>query len=242
MNPNYIGLSITDYNASNEASIVHKEIIEIKGINDINTKGLKSADLKNIYKNNKRKHEVMNISKYILKLIKHYQCETLAIEKLNIQSKDNHKGSKYNKLVNNLWVRKDFIGNLRKRCCIEKVRLIEVLPQYSSFIGQLSNPEDIDSVAASLEISRRANLFNKIFITKEIKEQTIIYPKFNVDDLTNHWKEKLGSTLNNIKNWIELYNLFKKSKISYRFHRDNLKHHGVFRLDSYNSLINIITY
>jgi hypothetical protein len=79
------------------------------------------------------------------------------------------------------------------------------------------NPEEIDSIAASIEISRRANLFNKVYKEKTLEVQTIIYPEFNLDQLATRWKEMLKDNLNELKNWLDLYNVFKKSKTCYRF-------------------------
>jgi len=243
LNPNYVGLSVIDWLSETESKIIHKEVISIKNINDIKVKGLATTDPKKIRINNKRCNEVFEISKHISKLALHYECESLALEKLNMESKDLSKGKNFNRLINNLWNRNKLYSNLKKRCRIFNIKFIEILPQYSSFIGQLTNPEDVDSVAASIEISRRANLFNKIYLTKEIKKQNIIFPEFNIGSLTNHWKEELKNNLNNIKDWKDLYYLFKKSKLSYRFLYDSFKkNRKVFRLKSYKSLIDILSY
>jgi IS605 OrfB family transposase len=217
LNPNYIGLSVVDWKDQDNKNIVHKEIISLKLLNDIDVKGLPSTDKKKIKVNNKRKYEIMQISKYIINLVKHYKCETLTFEKLNIKSQQHHKGKAFNKLVNNLWLRNPLLNNLKKRCNINNINYQEIIPQYSSFIGQINNPDEIDSIAASLELSRRCYLFNKIYKEKSLTKQNIIFPKFNVDSLNDRWKKTLKNNLNNIKSWIELYNVFKKSKTSYRF-------------------------
>ena len=47
------------------------------------------------------------------------------------------KGKKYNKVVNNLWCRDKLVQNLTKRCNIFNLQLIKVVPNYSSFIGNV---------------------------------------------------------------------------------------------------------
>lgn len=203
LNPNYVGLSVVDW-LDDDKKIIHKEIIDIKNLNENKNR-------------NKIKHEIMHVSKYIINLALHYRINILAFEKLEIKSSNKKKGKKFNKLVNNTWLRNPLLNNIKKRCNLENIKFQEIVPQYSSFIGQLTNPEEVDSVAASIELSRRANLFNKIYITEELEKQDIIYPKFNIGFLMNRWKKDLENNLNNIKSWLELYDLFKKSKTSYRF-------------------------
>lgn len=204
LNPNYIGLSITDWDNQDEKNIIHKEIIDLKSLNQFKNR-------------NKIKHEIINVSKYIINLAKHYSVSLISFEKLNIKSLNKNKGKKFNKLVNNIWLRNPLINNIKKRCNLESIKFLEILPQYSSFIGQVENPNDIDSIAASLEISRRAYLFVKIYKEKTLNHQNIIYPKFNSGSLDDRWKKTLKNNLNNIKDWLGLYNWFKKSKTSYRF-------------------------
>jgi len=234
LNPNYIGLSIIDWRDQDNKEVIHKEIISFKELNDM----LPSTDKKKIKVNNKRRHEVFNVSKYIINLVKHYNCDLVCFEKLNMKSKNHKKGKRFNRLVNNNWLRQPFIQNLIKRCNIENIKYQEVAPQYSSFIGQINNPDDIDSVGASIELSRRGYLFNKIYKEKSIPKQDIVFPKFNIGSLDDHWKKTLKNKSNNIKSWIELYNVFKKSKSSYRFLFSKDKFFGnSFRLFSHNSNI-----
>jgi IS605 OrfB family transposase len=226
LNPNYIGFIIADEN-----NVIHKEIIETKGLNQ-----------KNI-SNNKRKHEILEISKYLTEKAKHFRVENVCFEKLNISSKENQKGKWFNRLVNNYWMRNLIINNIKKRCNIIGIKTIEVLPQYSSFIGQINNPDDVDSIASAIELNRRAVLFDKIYVKKELPKQDIIYPKFNIGSLATLWKEMLKDNINNIKSWKELYSCFKKSKTSYRFLFDENKVRvNSFRFCSIKSYINLYTF
>lgn len=203
LNPNYIGLTITDWNNQDDKNIIHKEIIDFKTLNEKSRK--------------KVKHEIFHVSKYIINLAKHYNISLVAFEKLNIRSSNKKKGKKFNKLVNNTWLRNPLLNNIKKRCNLAFINFQEIVPQYSSFIGQIEHPTDVDSIAAALELARRAYLFTKIYKEKTLNHQNIIYPDFNVGSLDDRWKKTLKNNLNNIKNWLGLYNWFKKSKTSYRF-------------------------
>lgn len=243
LNPNYVGLSICDYGVFERNAIVHKEIISIKSINDLDNKD-KYADKEDKlayrhYINNKRTHEVFEISKRIIQLCNDFNVETLALEKLNIKSKDKKQGKRFNKLCNNNWNRNALSNNLKKRCVINNIKYQEIACQYSSFIGQMQNPLDFDSVSASLEIGRRANIYIRQYIKKEYKHKVdVVFPKFKMSDLPNRWKKEVDTIRFVLKDWKEFYRYVKKSKLSYRFLFDESKfHQKVFRLKSGKSLI-----
>jgi hypothetical protein len=95
--------------------------------------------------------------------------------------------------------------------------LREVPAQYSSFIGCINYPTEIDSIAASLEINRRTNAYVSTYITK-INKQTnyIIYPKLSKKLILNKWKDD-GLTDKDLGSWLDLYKWFKnKPELSYR--------------------------
>ena len=227
INPNYIGLVISD-----EDNIIHKEIIEMKGINQ--------KDIPN----NKRRYEVLEISRYMISsLAKHFRVENVCFEKLDIPARDNKKGKWFNRLVNNYWLRNLLINNIKKRCNLLGIKTIEILPQYSSFIGQINNPEEVDSIASAIELNRRGVLFDKIYIKNLIPKQDIIFPKFDIGSLATHWKEMLKDNLNSINSWKGLYSCFKKSKTSYRFLFDSNKiRANSFRFQSIKSRINLYVF
>ena len=137
----------------------------LKRINDkqdeLNRLKLSPEDKQKVRLTNKRKHEVMQISKNLINKAMYYQCEMFSVENLDIQSKDNEKGKKFNRLVNSYWVRDKFIQNLEKRCNIFGIKFMKVTPNYSSFIGNflyrsLNLP---DMILASIEIGRRGYEF-----------------------------------------------------------------------------------
>ncbi|MEK6832524.1 MAG: hypothetical protein AABY32_00625 [Nanoarchaeota archaeon] len=216
-NPNYVGFTVCDYDKENNQIIIYKEIISIKEINDINTKGLSSEDKKNIYKNNKRKYEVFQINKHLIQLCLHYQVEYLVFEKLDIESSDKGKGRRYNKLCNNMWLIGKTIENIKKLCNIYDIKYIDILPHYSSFVGQFQNEKDFDSVAASLELGRRGNLYSKIYKKKIMPKVDIMYPKYNKEELSTRWNgHDSWCDILVANTWYDLYQLIKNSGSSYR--------------------------
>lgn len=230
-NPNFIGISISDFNNGKQHKIFSK-VYDLRNLNKINNK-------------NKKKFELCEISKDIIKICEHFRVKIISIEELKIESSDKKKGRAFNRLVNNNWNRILFFNNLEKRCNLSNIRLIKTPPQYSSFIGCIINQNDTDSVAASLELARRAYLYYQTFILKTLPRNTkILYPEFNIS-LLDRWK---GTTETlSINDWKLAYNWLnnKKPRLSYRFLYDdyikcnNLK---VFRFSSGKSKIDICLY
>ena len=223
MNPNYIGISIIDWKSEDNKSIIHKEIVDLTELNR-----MKDRDVAT----NKRSHETAIISKHIISLAEHYHVDSIGFESLNMKSKQHGKGKNYNRLVNNQWNRSKFITNIKKRCNIAKIKFYEVYPQYSSFIGQITNETEFDMIAASIELSRRTFKFKNNL-------DNVVYPKFNKDCLSSRWKNLINNQSKLIKSWVDLFNLNKsQSDSSYRllFHKSTF-HGSSFRLKSIKSKI-----
>ena len=228
MNPNYVGWSVLDWKSSDNFVIVDSGVISLKNINDIEQKYMKmklpSSSKERIYLNNKRQHETLEVSKFLVDIAKHYQCECFGIEDLSIKSKDKGRGKDYNKLTNNNWCRNKLVNNLRKRCNIFGIKFVEIPPQYSSVIGNLvyRELELPDMVLSSIEISRRCYEFNLQYILK-VKEKTknVIFPF-----LTTSLLSKVKHSLEEVKcfvdfvDWKQITSEFKKSKLKYRFPLD----------------------
>ena len=213
LNPTNIGISICDskMNIIDTYAFEFNEIINrIKNVN-------KSSDSKeNKYFNNKLNHEILDISKRISEISKHYQCKFIFIEDLDFKGKSVDKG--FNRLTKNLWHRNIFIQNLEKRCTIYGQKLYKVNPAYSSLIGNCMY-DYIDPVNASIEIGRRG--YECI-----IKKSKQFYPTFCLKESLKHqWKETVNDITNN---WKELYDLVKNMKLSYRVSLKNLE------INSYN--------
>ena len=248
LNPNYIGWSIVDWKSENEFNLITSGVYSFKQLNDteLEFKNLKLPSNSNerIYLNNKRKFESIQVCKNIINKAIYYKVELVSIEDLNIKSSNKHKGKQFNKLINNQWIRNDFINNLNKRCNIFKIKLLKVKPEYSSFIGNilyrsLNKP---DMILSSIEIGRRAYEFYNQYVTKKnIKQKNIIQPdilKFN--DLIIKSLEEFNIN-ENFKDFVEMYYFFKNSKIMYRVSVDSIES-IVFSFFSRNSRVNCLNF
>ena len=226
LNPNYIGLSVCDWAGEDSKQLIYKEIIDISKLTALEQKK---------YKRYKRDYETSEVNRHIVELAQHYKCELIAFEKLDLTAKDYSRGRRVNRLINNCWNRTKMLQNLIKRCNLIGQKYQEVVAQYSSFIGQMTNETEYDMVAASLELSRRAYLFNNA-IKQKVKPRDIVYPKFDVSILPTRWKERARSE--GIRSWKGLYLSLKKSKTRYRFLFDPGLFGGVsFSLRSHKSLM-----
>ena len=222
MNPNYIGWSIVDWKGESEFSIVKSGVFSIKKINDIgeilSKSHTDSEDPRKIYINNKRTYETYQISKKLINICLHYQCETFCIEDLDMKSKNEEKGRGYNRLVNSNWCRNKLELNLQKRCNIFDIKFLKVKPDFTSFVGNflfrsLNLP---DMVLASIEIGRRGYEFNSQYIkkVKEIK-RNIVFPDLGA--YRNFYAKSLEEfDLEDGAGLRDIYYGLKKSKTRYR--------------------------
>ena len=218
MNPNYIGLCIINPNDK----IIHKQVY----------------DLSKIKNNNKRDYELTQIAISIAKLCKHYRVEMVGYEKLKIYSSNKGKGRRFNKQVNNDWHRCIFVNSLHKWLGIINCKWVEIIPEYSSYIGCIMYENETDSIAASIELNRRLREYKSIYIDKTKSKGNIVYPLFTMSHF-NRWKESLDDRV--FKDWKESYQWFKETKHSYRLTYPLwLKHNGIrpFRYKSFKSMIN----
>ena len=213
LNPTNIGVSILN---SDMKVIDTYDFDFIKIINRIKSTK-KSVDSKdNIYLNNKLNHEILDISKRISDISKHYKCKFIFIEDLDFKQSD--KGKAFNRLTKNLWKRNIFINNINKRCEINGQKLFKVNPAYSSFIGNCMY-DFIDPINSSIEIARRG--YECI-----INKSKMFYPSVWLKESLKHqWKETVNDLPNN---WKELFNLIKNSKMSYRVSLKDVNSYNVF--------------
>ena len=220
MNPNYIGWSIVDWKSSQEFSVVESGVYSFKKFSDLykqlnDLKNVSSDDPRRIKLSNKRTYETIKVAENIINKAIYYKCQIVSIEDLNMKSSDKDKGKNYNALYNNHWLRTTFVNQLRKRTNIHKITLLEVKPQYSSFIGNflfrsLNKP---DMVLASIEISRRGyEYFNQYITNQKEQKKNIIQP--DIKDFNEFWRmsmEELRLEFNG-SSLIELYNFIKSKK------------------------------
>lgn len=228
LNPNYIGWSIVDWKSELEFNVIKTGIYSIKALNDkdfnFKNKHLDSSSKERQYISNKRQFETLQIAKNIINTAIYYKCQIVSIEDLNIKSSDRDLGKKFNKLVNNNWIRNALVNNLIKRCNIFNIKMLKVKPEYSSFIGNflyrsINLP---DMILASIEIGRRGYEFYNQYIskTKNIKKN-IIQPDLNLfNDLIIKSLEEFNIQREQFKDLVDLYYLFKKSKCKYRLSID----------------------
>jgi hypothetical protein len=208
LNPNYIGFVVRD----KSGKLLHKTAYDITKI-----------------EGNKQNYELVEISKEIQVISKHFGVESFGLEKLEVKTKDHLKGHGFNRLVNNKWNRKLFVTQLEKRLTRLGIKVKFVLAQYSSYVGNLTNPDLFDPIASAAEIARRAN----DQFTKELCVWSPVIPTA----YQNLWKEddKLG------KNWARIITSIKNEKLRYRVPLDARKC-AVYRFVSDKSLVKTICY
>lgn len=204
MNPNYIGVSVIEFDKNDEFKILHKKVYDLTALTK--SSGKASNDKKSKYLTNKLKHETLAIAHRINRLVDYWKCSKLAVEDLTIKPKDQNKGRSLNRLCNNRWERQLFVNKLKMLVGIHRYELVEVNPVYSSIVGNFAygNENTPDMVAASIEIARRA--YKKF-------EKGWFYPKFNVETQDERWKQTLGG----VKTWKNLFHKVKEAKLKYRF-------------------------
>ena len=235
MNPNYAGFTVIDWKSSEEYKIIDKGAISLKSLNNyddsLKGKGFSSDSKERKYVSNKRNYEVIDISHKLVKIAEFYKCEYFVMEDLSIPSKNNGKGKKFNKLCNQQWCRNIFVNQIKKMCKLNDIGILEVIPNYSSFIGNMIyRKENLpDFVLSSIEISRRGYEFNHQYILKD-KEQkkNIVYGNFDENRLIySQSLEEIGINIG-FSSFQELYDKIKNSKTRYRVSLDDLKESRVF--------------
>ena len=219
LNPNYIGLSVIEFDKEDDFKILHKQVFDLKELTD-----------KNISKN-KRQYELIKICHTINNLINYWKCKKLSIEELNIKSSDKGQGRNFNRLCNNVWDRSLISNKLMMLSNIYGYELVEVNPVYSSFIGNLvyGDATTPDMVAASIEIARRG--YKKY-------EKNWFYPVFNIECLDEQWKQ----TLAGVKDWKNAFLEIKNSKVKYRVLLNDVIQNAVFSKFNRKSKVTIYSF
>ena len=217
MNPNYIGLSVIEFDKEDKFKVLYKQVFDLKVLTDKNTS------------TNKRQYEIIKICHTISNLINYWKCKKLSIEDLNIKSNDKGQGKNFNRLCNNVWDRSLISNKLMMLSNIYGYELVKVNPVYSSFIGNLvyGNETTPDMVAASIEIARRG--YKKY-------EKNWFYPVFDIDCLDERWKQ----TLAGVKDWKNAFLKIKNSKVKYRVLLNDIVQNAVF--SKYNKKSKVIIY
>lgn len=229
MNPNYIGISVIEFDRNNEFNILHKQVFDLSKLTI--SSGKASTDSKSKYLTNKLKHETIVIAHEISKLVDVWKCKTVAIEDLSIKPKDHKKGKKLNKLCNNKWERRLFVNKMEMLANLHRFNLIEVNPAYSSIVGNVAYGSEStpDMVAASIEIARRA--YKKF-------DKEWFYPRFNIQFRDEQWKQTLGP----VDDWKGLFSKIKETGLKYRFLLRDYIQNAVFSKNYIQKCYSIYTF
>ena len=219
LNPNYIGLSVIEFDKDNNFKVLYKQVFELKSLTDKNTP------------KNKRHYEIIKICHMINSLINYWKCKKLSIEEINIKSSDKGQGKNFNRLCNNVWDRSLVTNKLMMLSNIYSYELVKVNPAYSSFIGNLSYGDKTtpDMIAASIEIARRG--YKKY-------EKKWFYPVFNIERLDEQWKQ----TLAGVKDWKNAFLKIKNSKVKYRVLLNDIVQNAVFSKYNKKSKVTIYSF
>ena len=222
LNPNSIGWSVVDWLNGSRYNVIQSGTFSLKPLNDYrDSKSVASDSDFHKYITNKRNHEIIHIAKELFTLCRYYHCEIFSIEDLNILSSDKKLGRRFNKLVNNNWNRNLLVNQIRKHINSSSTTLIEVQPQYNSYIGNLVFRQEQlpDECLASIEIGRRGFEFATQYIfNRRPHQKTVIYPEFrSVKNQLTLSLEELGIDVPNFDSWKDILSAVKESKVKYRF-------------------------
>ena len=226
MNPNYIGLSILEFDENDNFKILNKQVLDLSKLT-VNS-GKSSSDKKSKYLKNKRHHEIIQIAHDICNLVDYWKCDKVVIEDLNIKNSDKGNGKCFNRLCNNVWNRNLFVNKLKSLSLLCNFSLVEINPCYSSFIGNImfGNENTPDMIAASIEIARRG--YKKF-------EKRWFYPSIKDEKINEQWKQ----TLSRFDTWKSVFQEIKKSKVKYRFLLKDYVQNAVLSIFYKNKLTNL---
>jgi len=136
LNPNYIGLSVIEFNSKDEFKVLFKKVYDLTGLNVTSKKS--SADAASKYLTNKRHFELIEVCYEISRLMDYWKCKKLALEDLSMKSSDKGNGPWYNRMCNNVWNRDLVVNKLKMLGAVHGFEVVQVNPAYSSFVGNLA--------------------------------------------------------------------------------------------------------
>ncbi len=234
LNPGEIGITIADRLSNSpdgEMKIILQECIFIGKLN--NKTGKASSDEETLHRNNKKKFELAEAWKYIFELAVHHKVGFFSIEQLKFKKSKDVTSKEFNRKTKNVWHRTRSRQLIDKWCQNLGIILIEVLPQYSSFIGNMIYNE-FDPIAASAELCRRA-------MVKYIKGGFIYPPleRINREKLVYLLGENVSLGENVAKTWVFLYNKIAQAGLRYR--NKSKIDLSVNYLSSYKSKVLVLT-
>lgn len=229
LNPSELGYSVLEFDENKNFKVLETGNFDISKLTE--KLNLSSNNPKQIYQNNKRKFEILEISKFLIAKTIYFKCYKFVIEDLDFKTQNYNQGKNFNRLVNNCWCRNLLINNLQKRCNINNIELVKINPCYTSIIGNLVNTKFPDPISAAIEIGRRGYF-------QYVKNQ--FYPKLiSKEILSNRWKEAKEWSY---QNWKELFQLLKNSKLKYRVSKESVISSLVFQKEYYKRKVNLYSF
>ena len=222
LNPNYIGLSILEFQSDNSFQVIHKQVFDISELNEIGS-------------TNKVRYELQQIDNEILKLCKHFKVSKLCVEDLKFKKNNKFWNKKLNRLCKNKFRYCQIKNHLQTLCNVYGVEFIEVNAAYSSFVGNFiyGGETTPDMIAASIELARRGY--------KKFQKEWFYPPMVTLERvkevLGNQWKKELKLSFNS---WIGLFNQIKKLELKYRFQLDGSM--AVFSKFFYKKKLNLYSF
>ena len=200
MNSDGIGICIFD--SKNDKQIFLEKFYIDYSLNNKNL-GLSINHELNLKQTNKRKAEILYSLSRLFEKLRHYEVYNFVMEELNFTDIDGKKVN--NRKINNVWNKELILQKIKKEICLSGMKLIEINPVYTSFIGNIQH-EEFDPIAASIEIGRRGSLKYR---------KGSFYPKILIKDIDT-LESIIGKTiLNDVQdlndlNWKLLYKNYAK--------------------------------
>ncbi len=221
MNPNFIGVSVLEFNKDSSFKILETKMFDIQELTK--RSGKANSDSKSKYLHNKLQFETIEITKSILNIAKSWNVKFIYLEDLHFKDNADH-GTGFNRLTKNKWLKGLFQEQLKKRMDLFGFKTFSVNPAYTSIIGNLQYNFP-DPINASIEIARRGQ---EVIIIKNKK----FYPDLWIKDIIKEqWKQ---TQLCSPKSWKEIFVWLKNSKLKYRVSLDSCQR--PFKVLSLNSL------
>lgn len=212
LNPDYIGYCIADKGLDGIDKIIEKGVIDLRKLN--RKLGFSSDNSITKNQNNKRKFEVQNAWKELFNICNHYKCAYFIKENIdNIGKNEKLNNRESNRKVKNIWHRELTEWQIEKRCISYGIELVEIIPVYTSFIGNLMY-NNFDATNSAIEICRRGMFKFK---------KGLFYPPIT------------GTISDTMSKFFELQNIQLKPRDVQTF-KDCVKWDKLFKIASYNGL------
>jgi hypothetical protein len=206
LNPEQVGFSIVEKKADESVAVIHKGVLDCSNLNT--RMGLSSADPIQVGQNHKRRFELCELWKYLFGLAQHYKVAYFVCEDLEFKPEnDPSKSAEANRKTRNLWHLELTQKLIQKYCNTLGIEKTEVIPAYSSFVGNIQH-NDFDPISASLEIARRG-------IVKYTKGSSI-FPPLHSQDVDTMYQLGLDVPRDSVGNWKQAFGHFVASGLRYR--------------------------